>query len=177
MQLDLVFVGLPTQSQSDWAMLAERAGLKAWFFETIEYIDERVFEGADILLAPFGSASSFQELKRQYKVRGGGDLAVSILARADYLLSCEAFRAGAHDVIALPLARPDCIALFKNLKSLSAKTLHPDAILPLDIVEKNAIRIALRACNGQVSKTSRKLGIGRSTLYRKLEQYELAVRI
>jgi len=73
----------------------------------------------------------------------------------------------------MPPRRLDFERLLKFLKAQSSKLVHPDAILPLDMIEREAIRTALIACNGQVSKTSRKLGIGRSTLYRKLEQYDL----
>ncbi|MBN1927899.1 MAG: sigma-54-dependent Fis family transcriptional regulator [Prolixibacteraceae bacterium] len=54
--------------------------------------------------------------------------------------------------------------------------LHLDFILPrmkLDEVEKNMISLALRNNNGNIAETARELGIGRQTLYRKIEKYEL----
>ncbi|QDL93046.1 sigma-54-dependent Fis family transcriptional regulator [Paroceanicella profunda] len=41
-------------------------------------------------------------------------------------------------------------------------------------VEAEAIADALILCSGQISETARRLGIGRSTLYRKMAQYQIA---
>ena len=46
-------------------------------------------------------------------------------------------------------------------------------IIPLKDVEKDAILFAIEHFNGNLSKTARALGIGRATLYRKLEQYNI----
>ena len=44
----------------------------------------------------------------------------------------------------------------------------------LDALEEEAIRFALAHYRGQMSEMARKLGIGRSTLYRKMKDYGLA---
>ncbi len=44
---------------------------------------------------------------------------------------------------------------------------------PLDQLEADAIKFALAHYHGQMSAVARKLGIGRSTLYRKLKDYDL----
>ena len=44
----------------------------------------------------------------------------------------------------------------------------------LEEIEADAIRFAIEACNGRMSEVARRLGIGRSTLYRKLKDYGLA---
>lgn len=173
MQLNLVFVGLAFRTQSDWAFLCDSLGARAVFFDTVEAVADQAFAGVDILMVPFAGGSEFLELRQRYRANGGGHLSVAILPSADYTQCQEAFRAGADDVIAQPLSRPDFEALMKHLKGLVARSVHPDAILSLAMVEKSTIRAALHACNGQVSKTSRKLGIGRSTLYRKLELHGL----
>jgi DNA-binding NtrC family response regulator len=46
-------------------------------------------------------------------------------------------------------------------------------VMSLEELEKNAIRAALEQYGGNLSDAARQLGIGRSTLYRKLEQYGL----
>jgi DNA-binding NtrC family response regulator len=42
-------------------------------------------------------------------------------------------------------------------------------VRPLEDIESEAIRFAIAHYNGQMSEVARKLKIGRSTLYRKLE--------
>jgi len=50
----------------------------------------------------------------------------------------------------------------------------PDAeVKPLRDVEKQAITNALSLCSGNIQKTASRLGIGRNTLYRKMEEYQL----
>ena len=44
-------------------------------------------------------------------------------------------------------------------------------IEPLALVEKRHVQHALKSCNGNVRYASKLLGIGRATLYRKVEQY------
>lgn len=45
---------------------------------------------------------------------------------------------------------------------------------PLQLVERRAVEHAIRAFDGNLSQASRALGIGRTTLYRKLERYRNA---
>jgi DNA-binding NtrC family response regulator len=47
-------------------------------------------------------------------------------------------------------------------------------IRPLEEIEAETIRFAIEIYNGKMSEISRRLGIGRSTLYRKLKDYGLA---
>ncbi len=53
------------------------------------------------------------------------------------------------------------------------RSLEPDAIVPLEAVERDAIAHALRACGWNVQDAARRLGIGRATIYRKMEKYGL----
>ncbi len=46
-------------------------------------------------------------------------------------------------------------------------------IVPLAELEAWAIARALRLCRGRVTEAARRLGIGRSTLYRKIEEYRI----
>ncbi len=48
-------------------------------------------------------------------------------------------------------------------------------ILPLSEVEEIFIRRALNATNGNISETSEKLDIGRSTVYRKMQEYGIKI--
>ena len=57
--------------------------------------------------------------------------------------------------------------------ALQTQELHPDLaeVLPFEEVEKRAILGAIKKCGGDISKASRKLGLSRATLYRKLDRY------
>jgi DNA-binding NtrC family response regulator len=48
-------------------------------------------------------------------------------------------------------------------------------VLPLEAIEAATIRFAISHYRGQMSEVARKLRIGRSTLYRKLDQLGLTV--
>jgi transcriptional regulator of acetoin/glycerol metabolism len=49
-------------------------------------------------------------------------------------------------------------------------------IRPLADVEGDMIRLAIRKYRGQMSEVARRLGIGRSTLYRKVRELGIEVR-
>jgi DNA-binding NtrC family response regulator len=60
-----------------------------------------------------------------------------------------------------------------NLQSSSEQTLpEADVLLPLEELERRAIMRALRETSGDKLAAARLLGIGKTTLYRKLKQYE-----
>lgn len=67
--------------------------------------------------------------------------------------------------------RPEREIVRVEIKDPSALTLLDQTgdVRPLDQVEGDTIRFALEHYRGQMSKVARKLGIGRSTLYRKLK--------
>ncbi|MEM8750874.1 MAG: sigma-54 dependent transcriptional regulator [Pseudomonadota bacterium] len=50
---------------------------------------------------------------------------------------------------------------------------HSGTIRPLDEIEKSAIEFAIDHHNGRMTRVAKSLGIGRSTLYRKLKEYGL----
>jgi two-component system response regulator HydG len=51
---------------------------------------------------------------------------------------------------------------------------HRDGLLPLEELERRAILRTLRETNGDKLATARLLGIGKTTLYRKLKQYRMS---
>jgi transcriptional regulator of acetoin/glycerol metabolism len=62
------------------------------------------------------------------------------------------------------------------------QTLHQEPInqeeikiIPLDLLEENAIRDAIKKCDGNLQLTSKLLSIGRATLYRKIKKYHIDV--
>ena len=57
-----------------------------------------------------------------------------------------------------------------------AAELELDGVASLEDLERRAIEQALQRCGDNLSDAARRLGIGRSTLYRKIEQYGLKER-
>jgi len=57
-----------------------------------------------------------------------------------------------------------------------AHELTEDAILPFDEEEQRLLSRALRATRGNVRRAAQLLGIGRATLYRKIQQYKLRLQ-
>jgi len=55
----------------------------------------------------------------------------------------------------------------------SERSPQRDELLPLEELERRAILRTLRETNGDKLAASRLLGIGKTTLYRKLKQYKL----
>ena len=50
-------------------------------------------------------------------------------------------------------------------------------VRPLADIESEMIRFAIAHYDGQMSEVARRLGIGRSTLYRKLKEYGIDVEV
>lgn len=64
-----------------------------------------------------------------------------------------------------------------NLQYTSAEKLSDsDEVVPLEALERRAILRALRETSGDKLAAARMLGIGKTTLYRKLKQYEAGPR-
>jgi len=57
--------------------------------------------------------------------------------------------------------------------ALSSEPARSEEILPMEEEEKRILARALRLTEGNVREASRRLGIGRATMYRKIERYEL----
>jgi two-component system response regulator AtoC len=67
---------------------------------------------------------------------------------------------------------PDTLRANAETSSLT-NTLDNETVLPLDFVKKQAITHALNITGGNLVETAQRLHIGRSTLYRLLEKYEI----
>ena len=77
----------------------------------------------------------------------------------------------AATLLQLPSDLP-CNAPFSTQAESPART-TPDEVKPLWEVEKHAIAAALDLCQGNIQRTASRLCIGRNTLYRKMEEYDL----
>lgn len=71
-------------------------------------------------------------------------------------------------------ANPDTLLLSGPERwTLAAEARSPEPVIPLREVEKRAILNALTYTRGDRQRAATLLGIGRTTLYRKLIEYEL----
>lgn len=173
MKLQLVFVDTPNHAKTNLSRFLESLNVRTWYLENVGAVAEAEFDGPAFLVTPYLSFHEFQHKRAEFRKLYGRDQTVAILDSTDYQICADAFRAGAKDVLLSPYTSRELERLVQSLYTHALQVVHPDAIIPLETVERLAIKEAILACNGQVSRTSRKLGIGRSTLYRKMEQYGL----
>ncbi|MCP1200374.1 sigma-54 dependent transcriptional regulator [Notoacmeibacter sp. MSK16QG-6] len=80
--------------------------------------------------------------------------------------AAEAMRQAEHQPVAGPLSDTLMDGFLAALDS-------DDHIRPLTEIEEEMIRLAIDHYGGQMSEVARRLGIGRSTLYRKLKEYDI----
>ena len=97
------------------------------------------------------------------------------LGVADFPQVAQAVEGYAVEIPPLSVVRPvspEREIVRVEIRDPSALTLLDQTgdVRPLDQVEGDTIRFALEHYRGQMSKVARKLGIGRSTLYRKLKE-------
>lgn len=79
---------------------------------------------------------------------------------------------GTHDLSTIgtypngePITRPVCSACTEQLR--------PERVTPLAVLERQETEKAIRLCNGSVGRAARLLGIGRATLYRRLDLWRV----
>lgn len=170
-----LLIGLASDTASELRARLGRVGVTARSFRHASDIGFSVDgDGAFFALVPFMSSVEFGAELAELSVIGLERAVVAVLPKTNYDLCASAFRSGAHDVIARPFAQEDLGRLVAGMQGATRTGVQASDIAPLHEVERQAIARALAACNGQVSMTARKLEIGRSTLYRKLELYRLA---
>jgi len=127
---------------------------------------------AGIAVLSYLNAETFQSGAIALKKRNIRHV-IALLNNEHGSVVADAFRSGASDVMFAESVEAE---VHRSLSLILAKERHrkePMDVRPLQDVERDAISAALEACRGQVSLTARRLGIGRSTLYRKIEQYAL----
>jgi transcriptional regulator with GAF, ATPase, and Fis domain len=66
----------------------------------------------------------------------------------------------------------DAIGAPPSLVETVRSTVHPDEILPLEELKRQAVLHAFALCGENVEQTSIRLGVTRSTVYRLLEKYQ-----
>ena len=89
-------------------------------------------------------------------------------------LTVEALGYGAVDFVTKPWSNADLISkIRKALLKSEADREAAQKPETLDDMERNAIREALRRCDGNLTDAARQLGITRQALYRRIEKYKL----
>lgn len=136
----------------------------------IEALPQDAHSNALIVL-PLEPIARLARVAAQAAARGDSVEVVALLPEASFEAACAAFRAGAVDVLSPPTTMIGVSEVLRNLAQRRERSLR--AVRPLRDLERQAIAGALASTRGSVSKSARLLGIGRSTLYRKLDQYEL----
>jgi DNA-binding NtrC family response regulator len=120
-------------------------------------------EATDFVIKPVDAERLRVLLRNALSARApAAELAQSTRPRSD-TPSC-------HDIIA---KRPRAAAAVRPAASLLALVDGNGELRPLDDIEADAIRFAITHYRGQMSEVARRLRIGRSTLYRKLDSLQL----
>jgi transcriptional regulator of acetoin/glycerol metabolism len=104
-----------------------------------------------------------------------GDCAMAVLATYAWPGNFRQLVAVLREVIALAepgrtIGRESLPELDGAMSDASSTVVAAGAVAPLDTVERNAMRDALAATGGNTSEAARRLGISRSTLYRRLRE-------
>ena len=60
----------------------------------------------------------------------------------------------------------------RHARKRKSKKAKPGLIIPIARLEKQAILAALKVLDGDKLRAARRLGIGKTTLYRKLNEYK-----
>ncbi len=169
-----LLIGLSTDIGSELRARLARVGVTARSYRHAEDVGMALDQNSSTFaMVPFMSSVEFGAELSELSVLGLERAVVAVLPKATYDICASAFRSGALDVIARPFAEEDLGRLVACMAGVTRGTNIMSDVQPLADVERRAIVRALAACNGQVSMTARKLGIGRSTLYRKLELYRI----
>ena len=147
-------------------------GAAASPFSNVEALADEVKANALVVL-PLEPIEQLSRICSQLSARGDGVEVVALLSSARFDEACAAYQAGAMDVLVAPVGMGAVSAVLKNLVARRERRLRQ--VRPLKEIERQAIAHALAATRGSVSKSARLLGIGRSTMYRKLDEYQLAV--
>lgn len=125
------------------------------------------------VILPWTNPRDFREARMKLSRASMDSNVAAFMEEQDFGACRDAFRGGASDVLAAPLSER---AVPEYVTSILTNGVHvAPGIVPLQEMEKEAIQSALDICRGQVSLTARRLGIGRSTLYRKIDQFGISV--
>lgn len=110
------------------------------------------------------------EILRKFRILRPDLPVIMITAWGTIPLAVETMNYGAVDFITKPWSNADLIAKVK--KALNDRELEARSET-LDEMEREAIKQALRRCDGNLTEAARQLGITRQSLYRRIEKFKL----
>ena len=109
---------------------------------------------------------------RRYRQKQPDAVLVILTGYGDIPLAVEAVREGADTLLTKPIDPDHLLKVAADLRSrprVAGASTTP-APLNLDEMEREAIKAALKQCDGQIAKAASVLGIDRRTLQRKLKK-------
>ncbi len=111
------------------------------------------------------------DLLRKIRIFAPQTPVIMLSAWATVPLAVEGMSYGAVDFVSKPWKNSDFMAKIRKALAEAAKKAEADRIDTLDNTEKQAIRRALRECDGNMSAAAALLGITRQSLYRRMEKH------
>lgn len=114
------------------------------------------------------------DLLRKFRILRPDMPVIMITAWGTIPLAVETLNYGATDFVTKPWSNADLLEKIKSaLKKSEAHREMAERTETLDEMECQAIREALRRCDGNLSEAAKQLGITRQSLYRRIEKYKL----
>ena len=163
-------IGLSRDDTEWFAMALRLLGVTAHQVDNLQAA-RPLHSEASMVVLPWSNPEAFAAARSVLLRAGFPDACVALLPNASYRLAVQAVRAAAVDVMCRPLDADDLRDVIGAMQRRTAPSAAVSATKSLAEIEKEAIQGTLSACRGQVALTARRLGIGRSTLYRKIELY------
>lgn len=128
----------------------------------------------DMNLTPSITGEQGIEILRRFRILRPDMPVIMITGWGTIPLAVEALSYGAVDFMTKPWSNTDLMAKIKKALAKScADKAAAEHTETLDEMERNAIREALRRCDGNMSDAAKLLGITRQSLYRRIEKYNL----
>lgn len=146
-------------------------------------------ENPDIILMDISNIKYFQDKVSSIKMIRPSIPIIVLTRYADYKSAMAAINSGAQDFLTKPVAIERMNITFRNALAISSinstyvrnsdimtfSLLNEDGnIRRIHELEKEAIHRAIKHYDGRMTEVARRLGIGRSTLYRKLNEVRIA---
>ena len=150
--------------------------------EAINYLKNNSTISPDIILFDISKITNYCKAIEDLKLISPNSIVIVLTKYGDYENAMIAVNAGANDFLTKPVSIERFSITFRNLLMLrnmqnTNNSNNPFQLLAEDgnvrmmsELEEDIISYAMQRYNGRMTEVARRLGIGRSTLYRKSEQ-------